>query len=76
MKKDKKKKEDDDEEDEESQEAQKDDSTATKYDKEEFKRTTDGKEWNLKIVSWNINGIRAWVEVNYSSLKYKLPISW
>jgi len=26
-------------------------------------KTADGKPWNLKIVSWNINGIRAWVKV-------------
>lgn len=25
--------------------------------------TKDGKKWNLKIVSWNVNGIRAWVKV-------------
>ncbi|XP_064617811.1 DNA repair nuclease APEX1-like isoform X2 [Liolophura sinensis] len=26
--------------------------------------TSDGKPWNLKIASWNINGIRAWMEKN------------
>lgn len=26
-------------------------------------KTKDGKEWNLKISSWNINGVRAWTEV-------------
>ncbi|XP_070578731.1 exodeoxyribonuclease-like [Ptychodera flava] len=25
-------------------------------------KTKDGKKWNLKIVSWNVNGIRAWVK--------------
>ncbi|XP_002731016.1 exodeoxyribonuclease-like [Saccoglossus kowalevskii] len=23
-------------------------------------KTTDGKEWNIKLVSWNVNGVRAW----------------
>ncbi|XP_077977210.1 exodeoxyribonuclease-like [Glandiceps talaboti] len=27
-------------------------------------KTSDGKEWNLKISSWNVNGIRAWVQKN------------
>ncbi|ELU05263.1 hypothetical protein CAPTEDRAFT_159745 [Capitella teleta] len=26
--------------------------------------TKDGKKWNLKFSSWNVNGIRAWVEKN------------
>ena len=37
--------------------------TSTKYNSEEFKTASNGKEWNLKIVSWNVNGIRAWIEV-------------
>ena len=35
----------------------------TKYDAEEFKKPSNGKEWNLKIASWNVNGVRAWLEV-------------
>lgn len=35
-----------------------------KYTKEEFKTASNGKPYNFKIVSWNINGIRAWLEVN------------
>ena len=26
-------------------------------------KNSDGKKWNLKLSSWNINGIRAWHEV-------------
>ena len=33
------------------------------YSKEEFSKPSNGKDWNLKIVSWNVNGIRAWCEV-------------
>ena len=36
-----------------------------KYDQEAFKNPLNGKEWNLKISSWNINGVRAWLEVIY-----------
>lgn len=43
-------------------------STIVKYDKEEFKKASNGQEWNLKIVSWNMNGIRAWLEVSYLSV--------
>lgn len=32
------------------------------YSKEEFSKPSNGKDWNLKIVSWNVNGIRAWCE--------------
>jgi len=34
-----------------------------KWDNEDFGAGMEGKEWNLKIVTWNINGIRAWIEV-------------
>lgn len=27
------------------------------------KNTPDGKEWNFKISSWNVAGLRAWVKV-------------
>ncbi|XP_074649383.1 exodeoxyribonuclease-like [Tubulanus polymorphus] len=30
-------------------------------------KTPEGKPWNLKIASWNVNGIRAWVEKNGQS---------
>lgn len=33
------------------------------YNKDEFAKCSNGKDWNFKICSWNINGIRAWVEV-------------
>ena len=35
--------------------------TKLKYNKEDF--ACDRTDWNLKLVSWNINGIRAWIEV-------------
>lgn len=35
-----------------------------KWSGEDFKYEKEGKEWNLKMVTWNINGIRAWMEVN------------
>jgi len=38
--------------------------TRPKYDVDKFKQTSNGKDWNLKIVSWNVNGIRAWLEKN------------
>jgi hypothetical protein len=31
--------------------------------------TKDGRPWNLKVASWNINGIRAWLDVG-------APDSW
>ncbi|XP_064628461.1 DNA repair nuclease/redox regulator APEX1-like [Lineus longissimus] len=37
-------------------------------------KTEDGKKWNLKIASWNINGIRAWVEKEgYNYIKVEEP---
>lgn len=30
--------------------------------------TKDGKKWNLKVVSWNVDGLRAWLKVSYMSL--------
>lgn len=30
-------------------------------------KTEDGRSWNLKIASWNISGIRAWLKVGYLS---------
>jgi rare lipoprotein A (peptidoglycan hydrolase) len=37
--------------------------TSSIYKKEDFIKTSNGKEYNFKITSWNINGIRAWIEV-------------
>ncbi|GFQ96160.1 DNA-(apurinic or apyrimidinic site) lyase [Trichonephila clavata] len=36
----------------------------TDLDFENESKTADGKAWNLKMASWNINGIRAWLEKN------------
>ncbi|GFS36863.1 DNA-(apurinic or apyrimidinic site) lyase [Trichonephila inaurata madagascariensis] len=37
-------------------------------------KTADGKAWNLKMASWNINGIRAWLEKNgMSYLHHEKP---
>jgi len=33
-----------------------------KYDREEFKSPSNGKDFNFKISSWNVNGVRAWLE--------------
>ena len=33
------------------------------YDKDDFKNSSNNKDWNMKLVTWNINGIRAWIEV-------------
>ncbi|RNA22289.1 DNA-(apurinic or apyrimidinic site) lyase-like [Brachionus plicatilis] len=36
--------------------------------KNEFKESSNEKEWNFKIASWNINGLRAWIKkggINY-----------
>lgn len=70
-----------DNEDDDNNEAEADEvegKSNTKYTKEEFKAASNGKPYNFKIVSWNINGIRAWLEVNrllllinlYYSLKF------
>lgn len=41
--------------------------SALKYDKEEFKNPSNGKDWNFKISSWNVNGVRAWLEVYFQN---------
>ncbi|KAL5009504.1 hypothetical protein ScPMuIL_011809 [Solemya velum] len=33
-----------------------------KLDMSSTATSTDGRKWNIKVVSWNINGIRAWLE--------------
>jgi len=40
--------------------------TSTEFDGQDFSndsKTADGKPWNLKIASWNVDGIRAWAKV-------------
>lgn len=37
-----------------------------KTKKEDFSsdaKTSDGQKWNMKIVSWNVDGLRAWLKV-------------
>jgi hypothetical protein len=36
---------------------------SSRWSSEDFAAGMEGKQWNLKIVTWNINGIRAWIEV-------------
>ncbi|KPJ00999.1 Recombination repair protein 1 [Papilio xuthus] len=39
--------------------------TATKYEDIDFSsdsKTSQGKDWNFKISSWNVDGIRAWMD--------------
>jgi hypothetical protein len=38
-------------------------SSDTKYNREKYKTTTNEIEWNYKILSWNVAGIRSWLEV-------------
>ncbi len=40
-------------------------SAAPRWKSEDFRYDKEGKEWNLKLVTWNINGIRAWMEVSF-----------
>ena len=57
---------DDDDDGDGDGEADKEESKVTKeprYKRQDFCRPSDGKEWNLKIVSFNVNGIRAWLQV-------------
>lgn len=60
-----KKKKNDDDEDEVNN---KDNNVETKkeipnYKPEDFKKPSNGKEYNLKMVTFNVNGIRACIEV-------------
>lgn len=44
--------------------------TSTEFDGQDFSndsKTADGKLWNLKIASWNVDGIRAWAKVSLSN---------
>lgn len=39
--------------------------TSSDYDKMDFScesKTKDGKDWNLKISTWNVDGLRAWIK--------------
>ncbi|GIY32067.1 DNA-(apurinic or apyrimidinic site) endonuclease [Caerostris darwini] len=48
------------------------DVTALDFDNE--CKSADGKPWNLKLASWNVNGIRAWLEKNgMSYLHHEKP---
>ncbi|KAF8774660.1 DNA-(apurinic or apyrimidinic site) endonuclease-like [Argiope bruennichi] len=48
------------------------DVTALDFDNES--KSTNGKPWNLKIATWNVNGIRAWLEKNgLSYLHHEKP---
>lgn len=59
----KSKKKENEEKDEDDTPSESKSEATVKYDSEEFKTPSNGKEYNLKIVSWNVNGIRAWIDV-------------
>lgn len=46
------------------------DTPSVTYSSDKFKNPSNGKEWNFKISSWNINGIRAWLDVSTSNRHY------
>ncbi|CAK1578678.1 unnamed protein product [Parnassius mnemosyne] len=50
---------------------------STNYEEIDFSnaaKTTQGKEWNFKIASWNVDGIRAWLgKGGLDYLKYEKP---
>ncbi len=40
--------------------------TTTEFHNQDFNnvsKTVNGKNWNLKIASWNVDGLRAWIKV-------------
>ena len=42
----------------------------TEFENQDFTSTAttvNGKAWNLKIATWNVDGIRAWVKVNFNT---------
>ncbi|XP_068627882.1 DNA-(apurinic or apyrimidinic site) endonuclease-like [Battus philenor] len=51
--------------------------TLTKYEDIDFSnvsQSSQGKEWNFKIASWNVDGIRAWMDKGgLDYLKYEKP---
>ena len=43
--------------------------TTTEFHTQDFNnvsKTVDGKNWNFKIASWNVDGLRAWIKVIYT----------
>lgn len=41
--------------------------TSTEFHEQDFgnvSETPDGRSWNLKIATWNVDGLRAWVKVS------------
>ena len=63
-----KSKDKDEEDDEENEDDEDGENTKIKelpkYDSAEFKKPSNGKDYNLKMVTFNVNGIRASIEVN------------
>lgn len=40
--------------------------TSTEFNAQEFlnsSKTEEGKDWNFKVASWNVDGLRAWLKV-------------
>lgn len=40
--------------------------TSTEFHEQDFgntSKTPDGKKWNTKVVTWNVDGLRAWIKV-------------
>ena len=64
-KKTKKEDEDDEEDDDEEENEKSKQKELPKYDSNEFKKPSNGKDYNLKMVTFNVNGIRASIEVIY-----------
>ena len=51
--------------------------TQSDYESLDFssdKTTSDGKLWNLKISSWNVGGLKAWVKVRFLHIYFSLGI--
>lgn len=70
-------KDDDDEEDEDGENTKI--KEIPKYDSAEFKKPSNGKDYNLKMVTFNVNGIRAAIEVNkyfFSKKKFSSIFFW
>lgn len=60
----KKTKKDDDEDDGDENEEGEEKAKEIKYNPEDFIKTTNNKEYNFKMVTFNVNGIRASIEVS------------
>ena len=63
-------KEQEESENEEEKPVTKEDLAVTEKEKVDEVVKDDNKEYNLKVVSWNVNGIRAWTEVYEKKMKY------